>query len=155
MSRSGKLLSTESRNVRTSSGRSGSRSAPGLERFSEELYLPLPGPYGLDGVLPRALLAVLLYLPLVHRRVGRSHRPLQYEPQVGLVHVAVEDPGAGGLGAPSRLGCPLASFWGLPDRPAAHRRGAGPSRGCNRACPTRSCRGGGLPGPSFGRAPSG
>ena len=36
--------------------------------------------------------------PLVHRRVGRSHRPKKEYLQVGLVHVAVGDPSAGGLG---------------------------------------------------------
>jgi hypothetical protein len=41
---------------------------------------------------------VLLDRPLVHRRVGRSHRPKKEYLQVGLVHVAVGDPSARGLG---------------------------------------------------------
>ena len=99
ISKSGKLPSTESRNARTSWGRSGSRSAPPASSASPRNSISLPGPYGLDGVLPRALLAELFYLPLVlHRRVGRSYRPVQDEPEVGLVHVPVGDPGAGGLG---------------------------------------------------------
>jgi hypothetical protein len=36
-----------------------------------------------------------------------------------------------GLGGAFRPGPPLAPFLSLPDRPAAHGRGAGPSQGCN------------------------
>src|SRR5215207_6631197 len=57
MCRSGKLPSTDSINALTSSGRSGSRSAPGPKRFSEEIYLPLPGLDGPEDVLPRILFA--------------------------------------------------------------------------------------------------
>src|ERR671912_152549 len=71
---------------------------PGPECVPEILYLLLPCLDDLQSPFPRAPLAALLYLPLVHRRVCRAHRPLKDDPQVVLVHVPVGDPGAVGLG---------------------------------------------------------